>query len=254
MRAFMGVHKYASIPGLYGDMAWKSPVTRHRLEMIRLWIRIVEMDNSRLTKRIYVWDKRIKKSNWSNEVKLILKDCELEHLYTCENPLDVVSKSDILKVVEEKLMLQQIEKWTKDKDSQTKLRFYRLFKKYFTVETFVTINMSICQRYLLSQLRYGILPLKIETGRYVKLPLCERLCNFCNEASVESEIHFLFECKQYEELREGFYNDIHTTIDDFSTLSNEQKLNIIFSKSSFIRKFASYLQNCYRKRSSILYK
>ena len=40
----------------------------------------------------------------SNEVKLILKDCELEHLYTCETPLDVMSKSDILKIVDGKLM------------------------------------------------------------------------------------------------------------------------------------------------------
>ena len=44
---------------------------------------------------------------------------------------------------------------------------------------------------------------------------------------------------QYEELRETVYNDIH--VDNCNDMCNEDKLKVLFSISSFIRKFASYV-------------
>ena len=40
--------------------------------------------------------------------------------------------------------------------------------------------------------RFGILPLRIETGRFVNEALDNRLCRLCNSNAVEDEIHFLF--------------------------------------------------------------
>jgi hypothetical protein len=52
-------------------------------------------------------------------------------------------------------------------------------------------------------------------------------------------MHFLLNCNQYEELRETVYNDIH--VDNCNDMCNEDKLKVLFSISSFIRKFASYV-------------
>ena len=43
-----------------------------------------------------------------------------------------------------------------------------------------------------AQFRCGILPLRVETGRYSGLKVHERVCHICNTTETEDEIHFLF--------------------------------------------------------------
>ncbi len=62
------------------------------------------------------------------------------------------------------------------------------------------MNMNRKERFYLSQLRYVILPIEVEVGRYRQKRLADRLCQFCaNE--IEDEKHFIFSCTQYEDLR-----------------------------------------------------
>ena len=46
----------------------------------------------------------------------------------------------------------------------------------------------------MAQLRCGILPLRIETGRYVGESPDERLCKLCNGPAIEDEKHVLLNC------------------------------------------------------------
>ena len=43
MRTFLGVGKYTVIPALYGELCWMTPHMRHQLDMIRLFVRLVNM-------------------------------------------------------------------------------------------------------------------------------------------------------------------------------------------------------------------
>ena len=57
-------------------------------------------------------------------------------------------------------------------------------------------------RSLLVCLRGGTAPLQIETGRYISLPVGERICRSCNTGQVEDhEQHFCVECPALEEAR-----------------------------------------------------
>jgi len=49
--------------------------------------------------------------------------------------------------------------------------------------------------------RSGILPLHVETGRFRNTSLENRLCTLCNSNQVENEIHFMFDCSLYDDLR-----------------------------------------------------
>ena len=51
-----------------------------------------------------------------------------------------------------------------------------------------------------TRLRISAHELKIETGRHhkpYKIAADERYCIFCNDNSIENEIHFILTCKHY---------------------------------------------------------
>ena len=72
-RFFTGVHRFASILGHIGDMGWGSNSSRWKLNILRFWNRMVGMDNSRLLKKVFLWDREqqsnINKSNFCAQVK-----------------------------------------------------------------------------------------------------------------------------------------------------------------------------------------
>ena len=63
------------------------------------------------------------------------------------------------------------------------------------------------KRSLFAQFRLGILPLKIETGRYDNTPVDERICVQCESEAVENEQHFVLHCPKYVNLREVLYRE-----------------------------------------------
>ena len=68
-----------------------------------------------------------------------------------------------------------------------KLRTYRTFKHSFESERYLELNLERHELSLLAQTRSGILPLRVETGRYVGERPEERLCTLCDMRQVEDE-------------------------------------------------------------------
>ena len=56
-------------------------------------------------------------------------------------------------------------------------------------------------RIILTRWRLSCIPLLVETGRYKGIEREARLCSLCNV--VEDEVHALFDCKAYNNLRLG---------------------------------------------------
>ena len=97
----------------------------------------------------------------------------------------------------------------------------------------MTCNLSKSRRSLLAQLRLGVLPLAIETGRprYTGKSIELRDCAVCDSNEIENELHFICQCSRDNELRKELYDFIDVTIQDinFYTLGDEDKLCIIMS-------------------------
>ncbi len=62
-------------------------------------------------------------------------------------------------------------------------------------------HLSRKGRSYLAQLRLGILPIKLETGRCENEKVEERLCELCDARVVEDEEHFLFKCTFNDSIR-----------------------------------------------------
>ena len=89
-----------------------------------------------------------------------------------------------------------------------KLRTYSLYKNEILTEPYVSCRVSKYKRSLFCQLRIGILPLEIETGRHYRLKLEDRICKICEEA-IEDEIHFLCMCPGLKNIRTAYYKIFH---------------------------------------------
>ena len=191
MRIFIGVHRFAPVAGLEGDMAWMSPQYRRWLSMLRLWNRLVCMDTDRLTKRTfdYLYTASLNGCiNWCNDVFNILVDFDLQSAFDNKCTVNI----DDCKAI---LANKQKDKWLQAIQNEPKLRFYALFKEYFDAEKYVKINFDSSERSVLAQIRFGTLPLHIETGRFSNTKLEDRKCYFCDLDKVEDEYQFLFECE-----------------------------------------------------------
>ena len=238
IRSFLGVHRFASLPAIYGDTGWiPSHVTR-KLDVLRLWNRLTCMDEHRLTKLVFLEDFNNEKKGWCNDIKKIFEDIDAMHQYNNMVPVNLSSARTAF-------IIQQKEQWNKDIKSQDKLRTYRTFKSEFGLETYVQCDLSRSERSLIAQLRCGILPLAIETGRYTqprKTPVDERLCTICKTGAVESETHFIFDCEVYRKERSLIITDNMKTFAEF------------ISKSKTIKKCARYLTTIFNIRKYFIYK
>ena len=67
---------------------------------------------------------------------------------------------------------------------------YSLFKNEIKTEEYILSNIPKYKRSLLCQLRISILPLEIETGRYTRKEVEDRICKLC-KLDIEDEIHFV---------------------------------------------------------------
>jgi len=253
IRSFLGVHKFTSNVAIYGDMGWTRPRIRRRLDMVKLFIRLVNMDNKRISKRILNWDWHHKGRTWSWNLRSIFKSANLEHI--CHYDPNYIATNfnldSILCDIESSLKQKELESWKTDLQQQPKLRTYKIFKENFGTELYVKMSLSRSQRSFIAQLRSGVLPLCIETGRFVNTKREERLCKICDLNTIEDEEHFIFHCPKYETLRSNFYNMLDNH--EFFTMSTKEKWIFLMASPKTITRFADYLQQIYFMRNEVLY-
>ena len=86
IRAFLGVPKTTPVAGLRSEINWLEPTSRTQLKLIRMYHRLLTMNDNFLTKKVFLWDLKVaetsKFSTWSDEVKSILDSSNLMELFT----------------------------------------------------------------------------------------------------------------------------------------------------------------------------
>ena len=253
LRSFLGVHRYAPNLAIQGDTGWTPPIIRRRLDMIKFWHRIISMPDTRLPKQIFRWESHIGKNNWYTDLKKVFISIGKPELIDADGPNDVQIKNltqDAVKLLTER----EQRHWQNDLEKSPKLRTYRLCKNNWGGENYLKTNLTRQQRSLFCQLRCGILPLHIETGRYGPKPLKpeERICKLCN-TEPETEFHYLYKCNAYTQSRNEFYRTIELSIPGFKDLGNNEKFNIMMNNVRLIKKTAIFIVSCYNQRTELLF-
>ncbi len=226
MRFFTGVHRLCLISGFVGDMGWVTNRARWKLHALRLWNRLIKVNDNRLVKKVLKWDvechREDNKSNFAARVKQILCDLKLKASYNRMSVIDMdYAKKSLLDGVSNE--------WRESLDGyRSKLNVYKGIKSEFGVEKYLQLNIDKYEKSLLSQVRYGILPLRVETGRFNNEPREERICTLCNTQTVETVEHFLFECSCYDAHRIPFVIKAQNEIENWENLTQVECLSKLF--------------------------
>ncbi|VDI50203.1 Hypothetical predicted protein [Mytilus galloprovincialis] len=211
--------------------------------MARLWNRLISFDDQRITKLAFEFDYERCRNNWCFDFKDILIKLDLVSHFERKEIID-------MSLLDLRLQDFYLSMWKRDIINVSKLRTYVKLKTMVEQESYVKLNLSKSQRSCVAQLRCGILPLRIETGRYIGEQREERICNFCTENSIEDESHFVLDCSLYTELRNEHFKDIISDV-NYLQMSNDEKLYHILI--NFPRKTAKYLVDAIRKRRQVVF-
>ena len=224
MRYYLGVHKFAPIPGLRGDMGWYPFRYRWLLEKVRWYNHLIKFNSVRIPG--YLFQNLDNKNSWRNSfshyLNLLLADTN-----EITFGIDVININDIVKHIQSNCHTL----WKEQVLSKPKLRTYRLYKTSFGVENYVVANISRQERSRLAQIRLGIAPLQIELGRFNNTPIENRLCKFCDLSLVEDEFHFVFVCPGLTGIRQDLLTAIYFKFPDFDNFNQTQKWQSIFTNN-----------------------
>ena len=247
MRGFLGLHKFVPNPALRGDMGWNSTNLKRKLCLLRLYNRIISMDDQRLPKIVLNWDMKTCTPGWARDVSNIVNEIGLYSSFINKIPICIENAKHELEKIE-------ITQWEENVNNMDKLRTYANFKWSFGVEKYVKTLLSKSHRSFLAQFRCGILPIRIETGRFQGLHIRDRLCEVCNQCCIEDEIHFLLECPTYECERNTLFIKANFYYENFNELEDDVKLCIFMNDEDLFGSVAKYIDSAYHKRSEVLTK
>ena len=257
IRAYIGVPKNATKAGVLSEVDWTLPIFRTQVRMVRYYHRLLKMPPNRLCKQIYNWDKSLNIQNWTNEVKNIFYETGQIHIFESGDIFPIRTIIGKIKSTHTKTQKNMLEMECINKP---KLRTFITFKNFETVPAFITKPLSFIQRKYLAKCRLGCLQIRLETGRFSRpiLPENERICQVCIKGDplylykneIESEIHVLFQCNRYKELRYKWLKNL-TLPPDFNLLNYYGKLDIVLNHEKNVKMTAQYLIDLMDVRSKV---
>ena len=94
----------------------------------------------------------------------------------------------------------------------------------------------------MAKLRLGILPLRMESGRYKrpKLVSNQRLCQQCMLGEVEDEEHFMLVCPKHRSRRDKLLSSIEN-LTDFNEMRPSAKLNFLLNDNGIVKASSQYI-------------
>lgn len=81
---YLGLHKLTAKLALQAEMGWEPCLIKQRIEMMRLWNRLTQLPEDRLTTKVFLWDCS-NQCPWAREMAKIFSDSDLN--YICRNRL-----------------------------------------------------------------------------------------------------------------------------------------------------------------------
>lgn len=229
-RYFMGLNRSCPLPCLTAEMGWMPGKFRKMNSSLRFYHRLLRMEDCWLPKMIFK-NTRNNATSWCAEFREQCEELGLLHYWETQSEIPMDIWEFAIKEKAKQNLWEEIEK-------RPKLRTYRTTRVGLQPGSQVTCLLTKRHRSLISQIKCGILPLRIESGRYNREALEVRICQLCDANQVESEFHFLFDCEHY--------------VNERQELTSKVSVNSLneLCKHPFV--MGNYLENIWKRRTNSL--
>ena len=107
----------------------------------------------------------------------ILTECGLQQNYETKNLCD-------LHFMETKLSASNETNWRNNLHKKPKVISYKNLNKSYLAGKYVTQNLCLYLRSCIAQLRFGLLPLHVETGSFSTNSRHQQVCKICHSDNV----------------------------------------------------------------------
>ena len=231
---------------IYGETGRYAMNIDATISTVRYWLRISKLPPTRLPNQVLQLlyrniDQidRLKKENWLTKIRRCLVDNGFSEVWEAKG---TQNEKAFVKHLKDKLIENFIDNWKTKLMNSDRFFTYRIFKSDFGREFYLD-DLTIKRfRDCMIRFRLGINDLGV--NRRYNYNERERYCPFCpNE--LEDEIHFLFVCEKYTDLRVKYLSGCY----EFQNVIFLQDPNV-----NIIRKTAMYIFYSLKLREQCLEK
>ncbi len=239
IKTFLCVGKTCPTPFIIGDTGWYPSSIRHKVNMAKFWNKLVCCnDEDRIIKKVFKLDcSEANKGTdcWTKDMKYLFSNVNMSHIYENLKEIDVTV---VKKAYEDKYKNQ----WFIDINQMSKLETYRTLECDIKVKDYVRCKfLNYRQRSAISLARSGTLPIEVEKGRWRNIPRESRLCNNCDDNTVEDLAHICIHCTKHDIIRNHYYDSILQDFAGLRNMSDNDQLNIMLTNPKIAKKTANLI-------------
>ena len=222
-KRFLHVRNRTTNDIVYGELGRYPLYINTLIRFVKFWFRLLKQPDNFYSKKAYKMLLNLHNNgskNWVSQVELAL----------CENGFEQVwlfgcgDEKRFCTEMKERLISSFCFNWQNHLDSSARLNVYSSIKRHFGKEKYITCLWRLLYRNALGQFRMGVSQINVHKFRFSTTE-DHFVCPFCTECR-ETEIHFLFVCPTYAQIRSKFLSPVH----DENNLDN--KLVEILSSTS----------------------
>ena len=241
LKRFMGVSPKASRHLIYGETGRYPLYVNTYTRCVKFWLRLVCMEEHRYPKKAYNMLLSLQNQNyvtWACRVRNVLFKYGFGTVWEAQG---VGNIKLFLLEFKQRLTDAFRQDWHAALEAHDFFQVYSSFNQTVSIKSYLFQVRNINLRKCLARFRIGMSSLKHSYLQYRPQPSNSDSCPFCCD-ELENEVHFLFVCPKYSELREElipakYYR--HPSLFKFSLIIANENYNVIWNTSMFIHRALS---------------
>ena len=209
-KRFLGVPNITATNKVYGELNRYPLFIKTQLCAIRYWLRILNMNVTRLPRQAYQMQLELDNIGhrcWVSQIRELLSNCGYFYIWLQQR---VENDKLFLRSIKQRLLDIHYQNWTSVMNSKESYEMYRLIKPTPGEEKYFSLFYIRSFRIAYTQFRTNVLPININIKRFSE-DKDTLNCIFCVD-EIEDVHHFMIKCPMYLDLRLRFLPNKNLTI------------------------------------------
>ena len=252
----LSVKPQTSTLAVYGETGRFPLAVRQRINILKYWCRIINMENNSIVKNTYLELHKLSADGhytWCSLIQSILSDHELNHIWHSQSIVNTNEFVNNAKEFEHARFIMNWKNAIEDSSAHPILRTYKLFKTEFQFEPYLLNIHNSELRHSIARFRLSSHRLRIETDRYLKPKpdVQKRICLYCDKGEVDDEIHLITSCTFHDKYRNLLLDYVNNISCESSALSKTELFCDIMSSKCYdiMWQLGQFLRLCFHDRN-----